>query len=90
MGHSHDARTPTLPACFLPRGLPEKVPSQVLGDRPDCPQGPTLSRESETFALYLGKPLSEALRDFPLFLVVNFIAQQKNRNIVSHSFLQNR
>lgn len=35
----------------------------------------------------LGKPLSEALRNFPLFLIVNFIAQQKNRNIVSHSFL---
>lgn len=42
------------------------------------------------FALYLGKLLSKASGNFPLFLIVNFIAQQKNRNAVSHSFLQNR
>lgn len=38
-------------------------------------------------ALYLGKLFSEAPGNFALFLVVNFIAQQKNRNAVSHSFL---
>lgn len=39
---------------------------------------------------HLGQLLSQAPGHFPLFLIVDFVAQQQDGNAVSYSFLGNR
>lgn len=80
--------TQDAPIASLQQGFP-KFPPRLLGSLLNAGV-PTLSRKRDIWAFYLGELLSQAPGHFPLLLIVKFIAQQQDRNSVSHSFLQNR
>lgn len=87
-GCSHDARMSILPTHFLPRGLLGQAPPKALGHMSNCIECHPVHRDGKACS-YLGELFSKAPGNFPFFLVVNFIAEQKYRNTVPHSFLQN-
>lgn len=83
---------PKMPRCStvsLQQGFQKFLPG-LLSLFLNTGRASVLSRKRKIWAFYLGKLLSQASGDFPFLLIVKFIAQQQNRNPVSHSFLQNR